>query len=48
MIRTVVQQKEVDEYRKTLVSYIAHREITDKAFTRWLCWFDDNKEDYYV
>ena len=48
MIRTVAQQKEVDEYRKTLLCYIAKREIEDKAFTRWLCFFDDNKEDYYV
>ena len=48
MIRTVVQQKEVDEYRKVLLSYIAKREISDKAFTRWLCFFDDNKEEYYV
>ena len=48
MIRTVVQQKEVDEYRKVLLSYIAKREINDKAFTRWLCFFDDNKEEYYV
>ena len=48
MIRTVAQQAEVDDYRKTLLSYIAHREIEDKAFTRWLCYFDDNKEDYYV
>ena len=48
MIRTVAQQTEVDDYRKVLVSYIAQREIQDKAFTRWLCYFDDNKEDYYV
>ena len=48
MIRTVAQQREVDDYRKTLLSYIAEREIRDKAFTRWLCYFDDNKEDYYV
>ena len=31
-----------------MLSYIAQREIEDKAFTRWLCYFDDNKEDYYV
>ena len=48
MIRTVAQQREVDDYRKTLLSYIAEREIRDKAFTRWLCYFDDNKEDYFV
>lgn len=38
----------MDDYRKTLLSYIAEREIRDKAFTRWLCYFDDNKEDYFV
>ena len=48
MIRTVGQKAEVDEYRKELVSYIAQRELKDKAFTRWLCYFDDNKEDFYV
>ena len=48
MIRTVVQKQEADQYRKDLLSYIAQREIKDKAFTRWLCYFDDNKEDYYV
>ena len=39
---------EVDAYRKELVSYIAQREIKDRAFTSWLCWFDDQKETYYV
>ena len=48
MIRTRAQQDEVDAYRKELVCYIAQREIKDKAFTSWLCWFDDQKEDYYV
>ena len=48
MIRTVVQKAEVEKYRCELVSYIARRELGDKAFTRWLCWFDDNKENYYV
>lgn len=31
-----------------MLSYICEREIKGKAFTRWLCFFDDNKEDYYV
>ena len=48
MIRTRKQQDEVDDYRNVLLSYIAEREIKDKAFTRWLCYFDDNKEDFYV
>ena len=48
MIKTVAQKAEVDAYRKTLLSYIAKREVADKAFTRWLCHFDDNKEDYYA
>ena len=48
MIRTVAQKKEVDAYRNVLLSYIAEKEIKHQAFTRWLCYFDDNKEDYYV
>jgi hypothetical protein len=48
MLKLVSQKKEVDEYRENILSYIARREITDKAFTCWLSWFDDNKEDYYV
>ena len=48
MIKTRKQKDEVDSYRKTLLSYIAEREIKDRAFTKWLCQFDDNKEDYYV
>ena len=48
MIRTVAQKKEVQQYRDELLSYIAKKEIVDKAFTRWLCFFDDNKEDFYA
>ena len=48
MIKTRVQKEEVDAYRVGLVSYIAQRELKDKAFTCWLSWFDDNKEDYYA
>ena len=38
----------MDSYRKELVSYIARREIKDRAFASWLCWFDDHKEEYYA
>ena len=48
MLKLVTQRKEVEEYRKEIVSYIARREIKDRAFTCWLSWFDDNKEDYYI
>lgn len=48
MIKTRAQKEEVDTYRKGLVSYIAEREIKDRAFTCWLCWFDDHKEEYYA
>ena len=48
MIKFVSQEEEIFEYRKIIVSYIARREIIDKAFTCWLCWFDDKREDYYV
>ena len=48
MLKLVSQEEEVFEYRKYIVSYIAKREIQQKAFTCWLCYFDDNREDYYV
>ena len=31
MLKLVTQRKEVEEYRKEIVSYIARREITDRA-----------------
>ena len=48
MLALVSQKQELEEFRKEIVSYIAQREIKDRAFTRWLCWFDDHKEDYYI
>ena len=44
----VHQKAEVEDFRKEIVSYIAQREIKEKAFTCWLCYLDDNKEDYYI
>ena len=44
----VHQKVEVEDFRKEIVSYIAQREIKEKAFTCWLCYLDDNKEDYYI
>jgi len=48
MLKLVTQGKEVEDFRKSLVSFIARREIKERAFTCWLSWFDDNKEDYYI
>jgi len=48
MLKMVTQKKEVDEFRDEIVSYIARRELDNKAFTCWLSWFDDNREEYYV
>ena len=31
-----------------LVSHIAQRELTTKAFTCWLSWFDDNCEKHFI
>ena len=42
------QTEEVNDYRKAIVSHIAQRELTNKAFISWLSWFDDNCEDYYL
>ena len=48
MIQKVSQTEEVNDYRKAIVSHIAQRELTKKAFISWLSWFDDNCEDYYL
>lgn len=47
-IQLVTQTKEIEEYRKVLVSHIASREIKERAFTSWLSWFDDNCEQYFI
>ena len=48
MMQMVHQKAEVEAFRKEIVSYIAQREIKERAFTCWLCYLDDNKEDYYI
>ena len=48
MLKLVSQSQEVKEFREKIVSHIAKRELTEKAFTRWLCQFDDFCEDYYI
>jgi hypothetical protein len=48
MLKSVAQQSEVKAFREQLVGFIGRREVEEKVFTKWLCWFDDNKEDHYV
>ena len=48
MMQMVHQKAEVEKFREEIVSYIAQREIKERAFTCWLCYLDDNKEDYYI
>lgn len=48
MLKLVSQKKEIEEFRKGIVGFIARREVEERVFTKWLCWFDDNKEDHYV
>ena len=48
MVRLVKQKEEIDHFRKEIVSYICQREVVAKAFTRWLCYFDDHREEFYV
>ncbi len=48
MLKLVSQKKEVDRFRDEIVQYIAKREIKDRAFTSWLSWLDDNRDDYYI
>lgn len=47
-IKLVIQTNEIEEYRKHLVSHIAQRELTTKAFTSWMSMFDDNCEKYFI
>ena len=48
MLKLVTQRNEVRAFREQMVSFIARQEVEAKVFTKWLCWFDDNKEDHYV
>jgi hypothetical protein len=48
MLKLVKQRNEVGAFRDQIVTFIARQEIENKVFTKWMCWFDDNKEDHYV
>jgi hypothetical protein len=48
MLKFVSQSDEVRIFREDIVRHIANREIKDRAFTRWMCLFDEFCEDYYV
>lgn len=48
MLKYVAQSDEVRLFREDIVRHIAKRELVDKAFSRWLCQFDDFCEDYYI
>jgi hypothetical protein len=48
MLKYVAQSQEVRLFREDIVRQIAKRELTDRAFTRWLSQFDDFCEDYYI
>ena len=48
MLKLVSQEEEVQKFREYVVSYIAKRELKDNAFTCWLCWLDDNREEFYI
>ena len=48
MLKFVAQSNEVKTFREDIVRHIAKRELTDRAFSRWLCQFDNFCEDYYI
>lgn len=48
MLKYVAQSAEVRLFREDIVRQIAKRELVHKAFSRWLCQFDDFCEDYYI
>lgn len=47
-ISLVSTKKEIEDFRNEIASFIAGRELKDQAFTRWLSWFDDNRENHYI
>ena len=48
MLKFVAQSNEVKTFREDIVRHIAKRELTDRAYSRWLCQFDNFCEDYYI
>lgn len=40
--------EEIAEYRKALVKHIVKRELQERAFMKWMSWFDDHRSDYLV
>ena len=48
MITQISTKAEVIDFRNEIARFIASREIKDKAFTRWLSWFDDNRDNHYI
>ena len=48
MISLVSTKKEILDFRNEIAKFIAQREFKDQAFTRWLSWFDDNRENHYI
>ena len=48
MLKLKSQKREVDKFRDEMLEYIALRELSHKAFMCWLCWFDDNRTNFYI
>jgi tRNA pseudouridine38-40 synthase len=48
MISLVSTKKEIQDFRNDIAGFIAQREFKDRAFTKWLSWFDDNRESMYI
>lgn len=38
----------MDSFRFEIVKHISKRETEGKAFTRWLAYFDDYCDEYYI
>ena len=48
MIKLVKQNQEMEMFRNEVIKKISQRETIDKAFTRWLSYFDDYCDEYYI
>lgn len=48
MIQRVSQTEELARYREAIVSHVAQRELKNRAYIRWLSWFDDNGDEHFI
>ena len=48
VITSTSQLEEIADYRKALVKHIFKRELQERAFMKWMSWFDDHRDEFLV